>query len=134
MDRYKHTSIKIKKIYLTMVHELLVYVLWIAFFKYAYTCNNYIWKLHSLEKRGVNNNERILQNMDFLLYLNVFHGKTFYSMLQNQSIKILLCWFLSLSNIEQIKNFKTLNTGLVISSNEDKIQYFMKLRLHKLIS
>lgn len=79
-------------------------------------------------------NERILQNMDFLLYLYVFHGKTFYSMLQNQSNKILLCWFLSLSNIEQIKNFKTLNTGLVISSNADKIQYFMKLRLHKLIS
>lgn len=79
-------------------------------------------------------NERILQNMDFLLYLYVFHGKTFYSMLQNQSNKILLGWFLSLSNIEQIKNFKTLNTGLVISSNADKIQYFMKLRLHKLIS
>lgn len=79
-------------------------------------------------------NERILQNMDFLLYLYLFHGKTFYSMLQNQSNKILLCWFLSLSSIEQIKNFKTLNTGLVISSNADKIQYFMKLRLHKLIS
>lgn len=79
-------------------------------------------------------NERILQNMDFLLYLYLFHGKTFYSMLQNQSNKILLCWFLSLSNIKQIKNFKTLNTGLVISSNADKIQYFMKLRLHKLIS
>lgn len=67
-------------------------------------------------------------------YLYVFHRKTFYSMLQNQSNKILLCWFFSLSNIEQIKNFKTLNTGLVISSNADKIQYFMKLRLHKLIS
>lgn len=36
----------------------------------------------ALKKRGVNNNERILQNMDFLLYLYVFHRKTFYSMLQ----------------------------------------------------
>lgn len=36
-------------------------------------------------------NERILQNMDFLLYLYLFHGKTFYSMLQNQSNKTLLC-------------------------------------------
>lgn len=63
-----------------------------------------------------------------------FTEKLFNSMLQNQSNKILLGWFLSLSNIEQIKNFKTLNTGLVIRSTEDEIQYFMKLRLHKLIS
>lgn len=63
-----------------------------------------------------------------------FTEKIFNSMLQNQSNKILLGWFLSLSNIEQIKNFKTLNTGLVIRSTEDEIQYFMKLRLHKLIS
>lgn len=65
-----------------------------------------------------------------------FTEKLFNSMLQNQSNKILLGWFLSLSNIKQIKNFKTLNTGLVItcSSNEDKIQCLMKLRLHKLIS
>lgn len=63
-----------------------------------------------------------------------FTEKMFNSMLQNQSNKILLGWFLSLSNIKQIKNFKTLNTGLVIRSTEDEIQYFMKLRLHKLIS
>lgn len=63
-----------------------------------------------------------------------FTEKLFNSMLQNQSNKILLGWFLSLSNIKQIKNFKTLNTGLVIRSTEDEIQYFMKLRLHKLIS
>lgn len=63
-----------------------------------------------------------------------FTEKMFNSMLQNQSNKILLGWFLSLSNIKQIKNFKTLDTGLVIRSTEDEIQYFMKLRLHKLIS
>lgn len=63
-----------------------------------------------------------------------FTEKLFIQCYKNQSNKILLGWFLSLSNIEQIKNFKTLNTGLVISSNDDKIQYFMKLRLHKLIS
>lgn len=63
-----------------------------------------------------------------------FTEKLFIQCYKNQSNKILLGWFLSLSNIEQIKNFKTLNTGLVISSNADKIQYFMKLRLHKLIS
>lgn len=63
-----------------------------------------------------------------------FTEKLFIQCYKNQSNKILLGWFLSLSNIEQIKNFKTLNTGLVIRSTEDEIQYFMKLRLHKLIS
>lgn len=63
-----------------------------------------------------------------------FTEKLFIQCYKNQSNKILLGWFLSLSNIEQIKNFKTLDTGLVIRSTEDEIQYFMKLRLHKLIS
>lgn len=63
-----------------------------------------------------------------------FTEKLFIQCYKNQSYKILLGWFLSLSNIEQIKNFKTLDTGLVIRSTEVEIQYFMKLRLHKLIS
>lgn len=68
------------------------------------------------------------------LYICVSYNNCLFYMLQNRSNKILLCWFLSLSNIKQIKNLRKLNTVLVISSTEDKIQYFMKLRLHTLIS